>query len=55
MIGYVAGFMVLFILSGMGNGSVFKLIPSVYEARSRSLDIERGRTPSLGRARCRDR
>ena len=23
----------------MGNGSVFKLIPSVYEARSRSLDI----------------
>ncbi|MGV0040398.1 MFS transporter [Mycobacterium colombiense] len=39
MIGYVAGFMVLFILSGMGNGSVFKLIPSVYEARSRSLDM----------------
>ncbi|WP_406817656.1 MFS transporter [Mycobacterium sp. M23085] len=38
MIGYVIGFMVLFILSGMGNGSVFKLIPSVYEARSRSLD-----------------
>lgn len=38
MIGYIIGFMVLFILSGMGNGSVFKLIPSVYEARSRSLD-----------------
>lgn len=38
MIGYIAGFMVLFVLSGMGNGSVFKLIPSVYEARSRSLD-----------------
>ncbi|OBH61193.1 NarK/NasA family nitrate transporter [Mycobacterium sp. E2479] len=38
MIGYVTGFMALFILSGMGNGSVFKLIPSVYEARSRSLD-----------------
>ena len=38
MIGYITGFMVLFILSGMGNGSVFKLIPSVYEARSRSLD-----------------
>jgi MFS transporter, NNP family, nitrate/nitrite transporter len=37
MIGYVIGFLVLFILSGMGNGSVFKLIPSVYEARSRSL------------------
>jgi MFS transporter, NNP family, nitrate/nitrite transporter len=30
---------VLFILSGMGNGSVFKLIPSVFEARSRALDV----------------
>jgi MFS transporter, NNP family, nitrate/nitrite transporter len=38
MIGYVIGFIVLFILSGMGNGSVFKMIPSVFEARSRSLD-----------------
>lgn len=37
MIGYVVGFMALFILSGMGNGSVFKMIPSVYEARSHSL------------------
>jgi NNP family nitrate/nitrite transporter-like MFS transporter len=39
MIGCIVGFMVLFILSGMGNGSVFKLIPSVYEARSRGLDM----------------
>ncbi|OBH30266.1 MFS transporter [Mycobacterium sp. E342] len=39
MIGYVIGFMVLFVLSGMGNGSVFKLIPSVYEARSRALPM----------------
>jgi MFS transporter, NNP family, nitrate/nitrite transporter len=39
MLGYVVGFMVLFVLSGMGNGSVFKLIPSVYEARSRALDV----------------
>ncbi|WP_142280493.1 nitrate/nitrite transporter [Mycobacterium saskatchewanense] len=38
MIGYVTGFMVLFVLSGMGNGSVFKMIPSVYQARSRALD-----------------
>ncbi len=35
LIGNVAGFLVLFILAGMGNGSVFKLIPSVFEARSR--------------------
>jgi MFS transporter, NNP family, nitrate/nitrite transporter len=39
MTGYIGGFMVLFILSGMGNGSVFKMIPSVFEARSRSLDV----------------
>ncbi|HTQ18447.1 nitrate/nitrite transporter [Mycobacterium sp.] len=39
MLGYVAGFMALFVLSGMGNGSVFKLIPAVFDARSRSLDV----------------
>ena len=54
MIGYVTGFMVLFILSGMGNGSVFKLIPSVYEARSRSLDTSEA-TAVIGPAPCRDR
>ncbi|OBK12418.1 nitrate/nitrite transporter [Mycobacterium asiaticum] len=37
--GYVVGFIALFILAGMGNGSVFKLIPSIFEARSRSLDL----------------
>lgn len=51
MIGYVTGFMVLFILSGMGNGSVFKLIPSVYEARSRSLDISEDERRHWARAR----
>jgi NNP family nitrate/nitrite transporter-like MFS transporter len=40
--GYVGGFMVLFVLAGMGNGSVFKLIPSVFEARSRSLGVGEG-------------
>ncbi|GBG38090.1 nitrate/nitrite transporter [Mycobacterium montefiorense] len=38
VLGYVIGFIVLFVLSGMGNGSVFKLIPSVFEARSRALE-----------------
>ena len=47
MIGYVVGFMVLFILSGMGNGSVFKLIPSVFEARSHRPSAQRGRTSPL--------
>jgi NNP family nitrate/nitrite transporter-like MFS transporter len=39
MVGFVAGFIALFVLSGMGNGSVFKLIPSVFDARSRSLNV----------------
>ena len=50
MIGYVVGFIVLFILSGMGNGSVFKLIPSVFEARSRSLDISEAQRRHWSRA-----
>ena len=51
MIGYVIGFMVLFILSGMGNGSVFKLIPSVFEARSRSLEGTEAQRRHWSRAR----
>jgi NNP family nitrate/nitrite transporter-like MFS transporter len=39
MVGYVAGFMALFILSGLGNGSVYKMIPSVFEAHSHRLNI----------------
>jgi NNP family nitrate/nitrite transporter-like MFS transporter len=39
MIGYVVGFVALFVLSGVGNGSVYKMIPSIFEARSRSLDV----------------
>ncbi len=39
MIGYVTGFVALFILSGVGNGSVYKMIPSIFEARSRSLSV----------------
>lgn len=50
MIGYVAGFMALFILSGMGNGSVFKLIPSIFEARSRSLDVSEAQRRHWSRA-----
>ncbi len=39
MVGYVVGFVALFIVSGIGNGSVYKMIPSVFEARSRRLDM----------------
>lgn len=42
MIGYIVGFVSLFILSGIGNGSVYKMIPSVFEARSHSLPLSEG-------------
>lgn len=38
MVGYVIGFVALFALSGIGNGSVYKMIPSIFDAHSRSLD-----------------
>lgn len=38
MIGYVAGFILLFILSGLGNGSTYKMIPSIFEAKAQSRD-----------------
>jgi NNP family nitrate/nitrite transporter-like MFS transporter len=37
MVAYVIGFVVLFILSGIGNGSVYKMIPSIFAAKSHSL------------------
>jgi NNP family nitrate/nitrite transporter-like MFS transporter len=38
MVALIAGFIALFILSGMGNGSTYKMIPSIFEAKSRGLD-----------------
>ncbi|MFC9870965.1 MFS transporter [Nocardia salmonicida] len=37
----VAGFIALFVLSGFGNGAVTKIIPSVFEAKSKSLPVSR--------------
>lgn len=51
MIGSVIGFLVLFVLSGMGNGSVFKMIPSVYEARGRALDLTEAERRRWARAK----
>jgi MFS transporter, NNP family, nitrate/nitrite transporter len=39
MVGYIVGFVALFILSGVGNGSVYKMIPSIFEARSHSMQL----------------
>lgn len=38
-VGYFACFIALFVLSGVGNGSVYKMIPTIFEKCSRSLDI----------------
>ena len=40
MVGYGIGFVALFVLSGIGNGSVYKMIPSIFEARSLSLQVD---------------
>ncbi len=40
MAGYIACFIALFVLSGLGNGSVYKMIPTIFETCSRSLDLD---------------
>jgi MFS transporter, NNP family, nitrate/nitrite transporter len=35
--GYVAGFILLFLLSGIGNGSTYKMIPSIFEAKAQGM------------------
>ena len=35
--GLIGGFVLLFVLSGIGNGSVYKMIPALFEARSASI------------------
>jgi NNP family nitrate/nitrite transporter-like MFS transporter len=39
IVAYIVGFVFLFILAGAGNGSIYKMIPSVSEARSRLLEL----------------
>ncbi len=50
MSGYVVGFIALFLLSGIGNGSVYKMIPSIFEARSRSLEVSEADRVAWSRA-----
>jgi NNP family nitrate/nitrite transporter-like MFS transporter len=38
MVAYVVGFIALFILSGIGNGSTYKMIPSIFEAKAQDHD-----------------
>ncbi len=47
---YVLGFIALFLLSGLGNGSVYKMIPSIFEAKARSKDIDEAARTHYSRA-----
>ncbi|OBB77964.1 NarK/NasA family nitrate transporter [Mycobacterium sp. 852014-52144_SCH5372336] len=38
MAAYVTGFILLFVLSGIGNGSTYKMIPSIFEAKAQGRD-----------------
>lgn len=39
MAGYIVGFIALFIFTGAGKGAVYKLIPSIFEVRSRAMGL----------------
>jgi NNP family nitrate/nitrite transporter-like MFS transporter len=39
--GYVVGFLALFVLSGIGNGSTYKMIPSIFAGKAR-MEIDSG-------------
>lgn len=40
MAGYVTCFIALFTLAGLGNGSVYKMIPTIFETCSRNLEMD---------------
>jgi MFS transporter, NNP family, nitrate/nitrite transporter len=37
LVAYIVGFILLFLISGVGNGSVYKMIPAVFAAKSLAL------------------
>ncbi len=46
---FVAAFVVLFVLSGLGNGSTFKMIPGIFQAKARALGLRGEEAASYGR------
>ncbi|NYI05352.1 MFS transporter [Allostreptomyces psammosilenae] len=51
---FIAGFIVVFVLTGIGNGSTYKMIPGIYAARAESA-IGAGADPAAARAEGRRR
>ncbi|CAM4435783.1 hypothetical protein MYBA111488_20185 [Mycobacterium basiliense] len=50
LLGYVIGFIALFICCGVGKGTVFKLIPSIFAERSRALPLTENERRQWARA-----
>src|SRR5690606_25910208 len=39
---YLAGFLALFVLAGIGNGSTYRMIPSIFNATAKKYAAEHG-------------
>jgi NNP family nitrate/nitrite transporter-like MFS transporter len=50
MVAYVIGFVMLFVLSGIGNGAVYKMIPTIFHAASRSLEADEATRTNYSRS-----
>ncbi|UED86052.1 nitrate/nitrite transporter [Streptomyces profundus] len=46
---FLVGFTALFVLSGVGNGSTYKMIPGIYQAKARSLGLTGDAAAAYGR------
>jgi NNP family nitrate/nitrite transporter-like MFS transporter len=44
---YLVGFVLLFTLSGLGNGSTYKMIPAIYQAKEATFDAARRMSGAL--------
>ncbi|MFJ8621975.1 nitrate/nitrite transporter [Kitasatospora sp. NPDC093550] len=51
---FLAGFIALFVLSGIGNGSTYKMIPAHYQSRARTA-VAAGADPAMAEADARRR
>ncbi|MFI9764083.1 nitrate/nitrite transporter [Streptomyces sp. NPDC051963] len=46
---FTTAFIVLFVLTGLGNGSTYKMIPGIYQAKATALGLEGEEAASYGR------
>ncbi|MGK5529448.1 nitrate/nitrite transporter [Streptomyces sp. URMC 129] len=46
---FLVGFIGLFVLSGLGNGSTYKMIPGIYQAKARALGLTGEEAAAYGR------